>query len=99
MREPDQTAPTPPSNRGMVNDTKNLTPALAVRGIDEAARMIGLGRRTTWQLINADALPHRRVGRALVFIPAELQAWLDADCPTDPGSAARVRLGMRKGTR
>ena len=38
-------------------------------------------------------------GRRLRFDPAELRAWVDAGCPTEPGAAKRVRAAMRKGAR
>lgn len=70
---------------------------LAIRGLDAAASVLALGRRTVWALVRCDAIPHRRVGRGLVFLRDELRAWLDAGAPTAPGSAARVRASMRKG--
>jgi excisionase family DNA binding protein len=91
-----QSAPKPASERGEKVKSKYIEP-LAVRGIAEAARLIGLGRRTTWSLVNRGALPHRRVGRALLFDPRELRAWLDAGAPDDPGAEERVREAMRKG--
>ena len=68
-----------------------------VRGIAAAAVLTGLSERTTARLISTQSLPHRRCGRALLFLPDELRAWMDQGCPTDPGAADRVRAAMRKG--
>ena len=93
-----QSAPELASERGE-NTRPDCIEPLAVRGIAEAARLVGLGRRKTWSLVACNALPHRRCGRALIFDPRELQGWLDAGAPDDPGAAERVREAMRKGVR
>jgi len=92
-----QTAPQLAGTRGGTEHTEHTPEPLAVRGIAEAARLIGLGRRRTWSLVACGALPHRRCGRALLFDPRELRAWLDAGAPDEPGAAERVREAMRKG--
>jgi len=61
-----------------------------------AAQKLGLGARTLWSLTNRDALPSRRIGRLVRYDPVELAAWIEADCPTEPGAASRVRRAMRK---
>lgn len=68
-----------------------------LRGLDAAAQFIGLGIRKTWELRAANALPHKRCGRALLFDTAELRAWLDAGCPSHPNAAEDVRRAMGKG--
>lgn len=76
------------------NDTLNPAQPLAplmVRGIRAGCELTGLGERTVWSLINCNALPHRRVGRAVLFVPGEVQAWVAAGCPTEPGAADRLR--------
>jgi predicted DNA-binding transcriptional regulator AlpA len=72
---------------------------VSVRGIAGATGLTGLSDRTISELISTDSLPHRRCGRALLFLPDELRAWMDQGCPTDPGAADRVRAAMRKGAR
>ena len=62
-------------------------PSLLIRGLRGVASETGLSERTVWALVASNALPHKRVGRALIFARAELQAWIDAGCPTKPGSA------------
>jgi len=71
---------------------------LAIRGIAAAARL-GLSERVVWSLCRCEALPHVRCGRALLFRPDELAAWLDAGAPTEPGAAKRVRAAMRREAR
>jgi predicted DNA-binding transcriptional regulator AlpA len=68
-----------------------------LRGIDAGCNLTGLGSRTVWSLTRCNALPHRRCGRAILFVVAEVQAWIDAGCPTDPGAAEQVRAAMGKG--
>lgn len=65
------------------------------RGIRAGCEMTGLGERSVWSLVNRNAIPHRRVGRAILFVPAEVSAWVAAGCPTDPGAADRVRKAVR----
>jgi hypothetical protein len=47
---------------------------LMVRGISAGCRLTGLGERTVWSLINRNALPHHRGGRAVMFAPEEVAA-------------------------
>lgn len=81
----------------MRTESTSSSEPLMVRGLAEAARLTGLGERTVWRLTNMNALPHRRCGRALLFVPAELKAWVNSGCPSDAGAAERVRASMRKG--
>jgi excisionase family DNA binding protein len=67
---------------------------LMVRGISAGCRLTGLGKRTIWSLINRNALPHHRVGRAVMFVPDEVAAWIRMGCPTEAGSATRVRKAV-----
>lgn len=60
-----------------------------------AARVLALGSRTLWTLTKCNAVPARRIGRAVRYCPAELRAWIALGCPTEPGSAERVRKAVR----
>jgi predicted DNA-binding transcriptional regulator AlpA len=62
----------------------------------EARRLLAIGERTLWQLVAISAIPHRRIGRAIRFEPAEIAAWIACGCPTNPGAAERVREGVRR---
>jgi len=73
--------------------------ALMVRGIEGGARLTGLGRRKVWELVNNGALPHRRVGSAVLFVRDEIQAWIDAGCPCEPDAGKQLRAVRRKGGR
>jgi len=46
-----------------LDSRRNVGPCPSAGSLYEAARLIGLGRRTTWSLVNRNALPHRRCGR------------------------------------
>lgn len=62
-----------------------------------AAALLGVSARTLWGLTTSDAVPARRIGRRVLYAPTELRAWIACDCPTDPGSADRVRKAMGNG--
>jgi predicted DNA-binding transcriptional regulator AlpA len=73
-----------------LSNTPGATPTpapLMLRGLRAGSALTGLSERSVWQLVNCDALPHRRVGRAVLFVVSEVQAWIDAGCPTKPNSA------------
>ena len=55
-----------------------------------------IGERRLWVLTNCNAIPSYRIGKSVRYSPAELAAWVACGCPTDPGSAERVRRGMTR---
>jgi excisionase family DNA binding protein len=65
-----------------------------LRGISAACRLTGLGERTVWLLVNRNALPHHRVGRAVMFVPEEVAAWIRLGCPTQANAADHVRKAV-----
>lgn len=72
-----------------------MTPEPLLVDSKTARVLLGLGERRLWELTNCNAIPHRRVGRLVRFAPAELRQWVAAGCPTEPGSAERVRRSVR----
>lgn len=84
-----QSAPQPGSKRGGKECTSDVTPLL----IDSkaAATRLNISPRTLWSLTRCDAIPHRRIGALLRYCPEELSVWIAMGCPTNPGSASRVR--------
>jgi len=56
-------------------DSSNTTPRLALRP-KEAARALGISERLLWSLTNRGEVPHLRMGRAVVYPIAALEAWL-----------------------
>jgi len=62
-----------------------------------AAKMLAVGARTLWTYTNCNAIPSRKIGRAVRYCPEELRAWIAAGCPTEAGSGDRIRAAMRKG--
>lgn len=77
---------------------KNVHPDHTALLIDakSASVMLSLGTRTIWSLTKCNAIPSHRIGRAVRYCPAELRAWIDDGCPTDPGAAERVRKAARR---
>lgn len=61
-----------------------------------ASAMLALGERTLWSLTNRNAIPSRKIGRAVRYSPEELRMWIAAGCPTEPGAADRVRKAVRR---
>lgn len=68
------------------------TSALRGRGISmllkigEAAERLSLSPRKVAELVATEAVPCRRIGRALRFVEVELEAWVRSGCPCRPGS-------------
>ena len=56
-------------------DDSDAPPRLALRPKD-AARALAIGPRKLWELTNRNAIPHCRIGRAIVYPIAELECWL-----------------------
>jgi len=44
---------------------------------DEVRRMLGIGRNTLYNWCELDIIPHKRVGRVLLFSRKRIQEWLD----------------------
>ncbi|MEM1331475.1 MAG: helix-turn-helix domain-containing protein [Planctomycetota bacterium] len=88
---------TPASHRGSdkTEPTQNSEPLLL--DARRAAQMLSIAERTLWSLTKCDAIPSHRIGRRVLYRPAELSLWLDLGAPTEPGSAARVRVAARTG--
>ena len=79
------------SNEGGELNTSDYTQLL----IDpkEAAKRLSLGSRTRWSLKACGAIPSLKIGKSVRFSVVELEAWIAAGCPTEPGSAERIRKG------
>ncbi len=60
-----------------------------------ARAMLCMSARRLWTLSNCQAVPSYRVGRSVRYAPTELAAWVACGCPTEPGSAARVRRAVQ----
>ncbi len=89
---------TPPGNRALntPDDTRILIDANA------AAERASISVRFLAKLTSEGAVPSRLIGRRRLYSVAELSAWVDLGCPTEPGSADRVSahvLSLRGGGR
>lgn len=71
-------------------------PIPALINAREAAAMLAIGARSLWSYTKCHAIPSRKIGRSVRYVPAELLEWVDMGCPTDPGAADRVRASVRK---
>lgn len=44
--------------------------------VDEIAAVLGVDRRTVYQHVERKRIPHRRLGRRILFSRAAIEAWL-----------------------
>lgn len=87
-----ESAPQPASMRGGNYGTGDHTALLV--SAQAAAKMLAIAPRTLWQYTRWNAIPCVRVGRRVLYRPSELEAWLDAGAPTEPGAADEVRAAI-----
>ena len=50
--------------------------ASEVLNVDQVAELLGLGRNTVYDAANRGEIPHRRVGRRLIFSRTAVMEWL-----------------------
>lgn len=98
MAEREKTSREPVSVTGEKIETHNdhnpVDPLLI--SAPEAAKLLGIGARSLWAWTRCGAIPCRRAGRRVLYVPDELRAWIDAGCPTSPGAGDRIRQAMRR---
>lgn len=54
-----------------------------VLSVEEVAELLGLGRNTVYDAANRGEIPHRRVGRRLIFSRAAVMEWLRGKAPAN----------------
>jgi excisionase family DNA binding protein len=74
-----------------------MNDALALRA-GEAARLLRISTRFLAQLTREGKIPHKRVGRAILYPVEELREWLRR-CPSPDGSEATHARGSDSDTR
>lgn len=47
----------------------------------DAATMLSISERTLWAKTKDGTIPFRRLGRRVLYSPADLAAWIAAGCP------------------
>lgn len=57
--------------------------AAEVLNVDQVAELLGLGRNTVYDAANRGEIPHRRVGRRLIFSRAAVMEWLHGRSPVN----------------
>jgi excisionase family DNA binding protein len=55
-------------------------------GAEQLARFLGVNRKTVYEYAARNVIPHRRLGRRLVFSREQVVAWLGA-CRSSTGKA------------
>jgi hypothetical protein len=71
-----------------------ITTILLLIDAKSACARLCMGERRLWELTNCRAIPSRRIGRSVRYVPVELAAWVGAGCPTDAGAGDRIRRAM-----
>jgi excisionase family DNA binding protein len=62
----------------------------------EAATLLGIGRTKIYELIRANAIPYRRVGKSIRLPLAPLKAWAEAnEIEPRPETPSRTRNSTR----
>ena len=74
---------------------KNENPLLLT--IDDAAKLLGLHRRTVYTLISGGKLPRSyKLGGRRVFRRADLETWIDLGLPAQERFETITRAGARR---
>jgi excisionase family DNA binding protein len=51
--------------------------------VEDVAELLGLGRNTVYDAANRGEIPHRRVGRRLIFSRSAVLEWLAGKTPAN----------------
>jgi len=51
--------------------------------VDQVADLLGLGRNTVYDAVNRGEIPHRRIGRRLIFSRTAVLEWLAGKQPAN----------------
>jgi excisionase family DNA binding protein len=54
-----------------------------VLNVDDVADLLGLGKNTIYEAANRGEIPHRRVGRRLIFSRTAVMEWLQGKEPAN----------------
>jgi excisionase family DNA binding protein len=54
-----------------------------VLNVDDVAVLLGLGKNTIYEAANRGEIPHRRVGRRLIFSRTAVMEWLQGKEPAN----------------
>ena len=57
--------------------------AAEVLNVDQVAELLGLGRNTVYDAANRGEIPHRRVGKRLIFSREAVMEWLKGREPAN----------------
>jgi excisionase family DNA binding protein len=57
--------------------------AAEVLNVDQVAELLGLGRNTVYEAASRGEIPHRRVGRRLIFSRSAVMEWLAGKKPAN----------------
>lgn len=51
--------------------------------VDQVAELLGLGRNSVYDAANRGEIPHRRIGRRLLFSRTAVMEWLQGKTPAN----------------
>ena len=58
-------------------------PAIEILTADQLAALLGVNRKTIYEAVARDEIPHRRLGRRLIFERGAVLRWLRQDTPSE----------------
>jgi excisionase family DNA binding protein len=67
-----------------VAPSQTAAPDELVLDVPHVARLLGVGRNTIYALVARNAIPHRRLGKAIRFSRAAVMSWLASWSSRDP---------------
>ncbi len=60
-----------------------MNAAREVLNVDDVAELLGIGRNSVYDAANRGQIPHRRIGRRLIFSRAAVLEWLAGKAPAN----------------
>ncbi len=59
--------------------------------VPEVCKLLGIAKRTLGKYTSIGAIPTQTLGRVRVYDAVEIEAYIEAGCPTTPGAAEAIR--------
>lgn len=82
----------PPSHRPPITLAKQPgDEGMMLLSVAQTAKRLSLSERTINDLVKINAIPHKRIGRRVLFSVRELEAWIAIGTPDHPGAAEEAR--------
>jgi len=63
--------------------------AIEILTADQLAELLGVNRKTIYEAASRSEIPHRRLGRRLIFERGSVLRWLRQDAPSEENTDER----------